>query len=898
VEELSKSFEHANLEDRWYEWWNERGYFRAADVSEKPPYCIVIPPPNVTGVLHMGHALTCTIQDILTRWRRMQGYNALWLPGTDHAGIATQMVVERDLKKTCGQSRFDLGRHDFIEKVWEWKRHHHGAISKQLGKLGASVDWERERFTLDEGFSRAVRQVFVSLYKEGLIYRDQRMVNWSPGIRTVLSDLEVETREVDGRLWHIRYPVEGSDEALVVATTRPETMLGDAAVAVHPDDPRYTHLHGKRVRLPLTDRTIPIICDADAVDMSFGTGALKITPAHDFTDFEVARRHDLPRIVMLNLDASLSDECPERFRGLDRYEARKRVVAELVEQGLLVKEEPYKLMLGHCQRSGVPVEPMVSYQWFVKVEPLAREAIRVVEEGHIRFVPEHWTRTYYAWMTNIRDWCISRQLWWGHQIPVWYCDECGHITVSMQDATACEKCQSTRLRQEEDVLDTWFSSALWPFGTLGWPDRTEALQTFYPNAVMETGFDILFFWVARMIMMGTHFMQDVPFRSVYLHAMVRDEKGDKMSKTKGNVIDPLELIDEFGADALRFTLAAFTAQGREIKLAKERVAGYRTFVNKLWNASRFIGMNLTDFVGEAGGDVAPRTPTLDQSRSLLDPAELGLTDRWILTRLQRATAEVTRALEEFRFNDAASLCYSFAWHAFCDWYIEFAKPDLAKPERRRAVQKVLVHVLDQLLKLLHPFMPFITEELWQKFPKLGAQAESIMISSWPTPDATLTFAAEEAQVELLTQVIGAVRTIRGETGIAPSAMVKVEVVASEPVDAAMVALVADQVKALARAEAVEVLAQPAGKGRGSAVIREGLEVYVPLAGLVDLDGEARRIRKIIDKAGKDVEILSRKLGNPGFVANAPEEVVEKDRARLAELQGTVARYTHLLAFLA
>jgi valyl-tRNA synthetase len=883
VTELSKAYEHLDVEKRWYPVWRDAGYFHAEDASDKPAYCIAIPPPNVTGSLHIGHGLTVTIEDVLIRWRRMQGYNALWMPGTDHAGIATQMVVTRELAKE-GVSRHDLGREAFIAKVWEWKEVYHARITKQLEVLGVSLDWERERFTMDDGLSRAVRKVFVELYKDGLIYRDKRLVNWSPGIHTVLSDLEVEYEEKAGKLWHLAYPVAGSDERLVVATTRPETMLGDTAVAVHSEDPRYKHLIGKRVALPLTGREIPIIADDILVDPAFGTGAVKVTPAHDFNDFEVGKRHGLPMISIFDADAKLNDAAPEVYRGLERYAARKRIVADLDELGLLVEVKDHVLNLGHCQRSGVPVEPMLSDQWYVRVQPLAEPAIAAVRDGRTRFVSEEWERVYFQWMENIRDWCVSRQLWWGHQIPAWMCAACDHITVAMDAPTACEACGSDALSQDPDVLDTWFSSALWPFSTLGWPDQTAALKTFYPTTVMETGFDILFFWVARMMMMGLRFMGDVPFRTVYLHGMVRDEKGQKMSKTKGNVIDPLELTEQFGADALRFTLATMAAQARDLSLSTKRVEGYRHFANKIWNAARFVLMNVPE------GHV-PAPLDLDQRHAL------SLADKWVLGRLDRAVVAVTEALEGWRLDEASMAIYHFFWHDFCDWSLELSKSGLrAEPAAAERTRGVLLHVLEQALRLLHPFMPFITEEIWTQLP-MARTEPSLVVAAWPTHDPRRVDADAASRQDQVISVIAAVRTIRGENRIAPRQSLGLVVAAPDEATAALLREAASQLEDLAAIGTLTVAVGAARPPRSAVAVAGALTLYVPLEGVVDLDEEVTRLERALTKLDEEVARLDKKLSNERFVANAPVEVVALDRERLAEAQHQIATYRETIAHL-
>ena len=868
MSELSKTYDHRDVEPRWYARWKDGGYFAADSDSDKPPYTIVIPPPNVTGSLHMGHALTVTIQDILIRHKRMCGFNTLWLPGTDHAGIATQMVVERELAKE-GVTRFDLGRERFLEKVWEWKAVYHARITRQLEATGCSVDWARERFTMDEGLSKAVREVFVRLYEEGLIYRADRLVNWSPGCQTVISDLEVEEEEADGHLWHMAYPVAGSDETLVVATTRPETMLGDTAVAVHPDDPRYQHLIGGEIELPLTGRRIPIVADAILVDMEFGTGAVKVTPAHDFNDFETGKRHDLPMIAVLDKDAKLNDNAPEKYRGMDRFEARRAVVADLEALGLMVKIEPHPMKLPTCQRSGVVVEPMLSKQWYVRTEPLAKPAADAVRSGRTRIVPKAWEKTYFHWMDNIRDWCISRQLWWGHQIPAWYCADCDAVTVSRVDPTACSGCGAGQLTRDEDVLDTWFSSGLWPFSTLGWPEKTKDLQTFYPTSVMETGFDIIFFWVARMMMMGIHFMGEVPFHTVFLHAMVRDEHGKKMSKTVGNVIDPLDVSKELGADSLRFTLASFAGQGRDIKLSLKAVESNRNFINKVWNASRFALMNLEDF--------DPDAPP---------PATLGRGDRWILSRLDRAVETVQTSLDAFAINEAAQAIYHFFWGELCDWYLELAKPvlyDEENPERRRAAQWTLAQALDASLRLMHPFVPFASEEIWQSLPRAGGGPDVLIVADFPKVGDFARDDGVEAEIERLREVITAVRNIRGELNLGAGRPVPAVL---RVVDEGTAQLIESERLVMERLARISELTVQVGGDRpkGAAMQLAGdIEVLVPLAGLIDLGDELDRLAKEVAKAEKRLAQVRGKLGNERFVANAPAEIVEKERGREADL---------------
>ncbi len=867
MSELPKTYDHTGVEPKWYARWKESGWFRAEADSDKPPFTIVIPPPNVTGSLHMGHALTVTIQDVLVRHKRMSGFNALWLPGTDHAGIATQMVVERELAKE-GVSRFDLGREKFLEKVWEWKEIYHARITRQLEATGCSVDWSRERFTMDEGLSRAVREVFVRLYEEGLIYRDDRLVNWSPGCQTVISDLEVVDEEANGSMWHMAYPVADSDEQLVVATTRPETMLGDTAVAVHPDDPRYKHLIGREVELPLTGRRIPIVGDAILVDMGFGTGAVKVTPAHDFNDFETGKRHDLPLIAVLDRDAKLNENAPEAYRGMDRFDARRKIVEDLDALGLLVKIEPHALTLPTCQRSGSVVEPMLSKQWYVRAEPLARPAADAVRSGRTRIVPESWEKTYFHWMDNIRDWCISRQLWWGHQIPAWHCGACGEVTVTREDPTACAHCGGAELTQDPDVLDTWFSSALWPFSTLGWPDETPDLRTFYPTTIMETGFDILFFWVARMMMMGIHFMGEVPFDTVLLHAMVRDAEGQKMSKTKGNVIDPLDVSHELGADSLRFTLASMAGHGRDIKLSLQAVEGNRNFVNKIWNACRFALLNLEGF--------DPDAPP---------PGRLGRADRWILSRLDRVAETVNTALEGLAINEAANALYHFFWGELCDWYLELAKPSLyeeATDEARAATRWTLANLLDAALRLLHPFLPFATEEIWESLPKPAGAPPALIVADYPQKGDFARDEAVEAEVELVQGVITGVRNIRGELNLGAGKAVPAVLRAPDEATAALLEAERPVLERLGRLESLSV--QVGGERPKAAAMQLAgdVEVHVPLAGLIDLAEELVRLDKELGKTQKLLKQVRGKLGNERFLANAPDEIVEKERAREAE----------------
>jgi len=910
----NKSYDPSAIEPNWYQRWMDAEAFKADPDSPKTPFTIVIPPPNVTGSLHMGHALGNTIQDILSRYKRMDGYEVLWLPGSDHAGIATQMVVERQLAKE-GLTRQDLGREKFTERVWQWKEEYGNRIAEQMRRLGSSLDWSRERFTMDEGLSQAVRETFVTLYEQGLIYRDERLVNWDPGTQTVLSDLEVDQEEEDGSLWHIAYPVENSDEKLIVATTRPETLLGDSAVAIHPDDPRYTHLHGKRVALPLTDRLIPIVCDPEAVDMEFGSGAVKITPAHDFNDFETGRRNDLEFIQVIGLDAKINENAPERFQGLDRYEARKAIVSELEAQGLLVKTVPHRFAPGRSQRSGLVVEPLsVGKQWYVKTEPLAKPAIEAVRDGRIEILPETWEKTYFHWMENIRDWCISRQLWWGHRIPAWTCDDCGEITVDRKDPTSCAHCQSTNITQESDVLDTWFSSALWPISTLGWPEDTADLRKFYPTDVMETGFDILFFWVARMIMFGMHFMDgEVPFKTVFLHAMVRDKDGNKMSKTRGNVIDPLHVIDGLqpenlsdddketsglllkdypeglepqGADALRFTLATYAAAGRDIKLDVHRVETYRQFLNKLWNAARFASMNFEEFTPEP----------FDADALNLSPP-----DKWILSRLKETIEAVTDHLDHYRFSDASLTLYTFVWHAFCDWYLELTKPifygNEGFPGDIRSTQNVLSYVLDTTLRLMHPIAPFITEELWESLPTASRDADLLALAAWPKASNTPAFEKASTDIERIIGVIGGIRRVRAESNISPGKnLPEVLLVQADPAIRASLEELQGYICRLAKVESLRVVDTDATRPEncGTAMEQE-VEIVIPLAGLIDVEAERRRIEAQLEKVDQEIAHVEKKLANPRFVENAKPEVVEADRKKLAIAQEKRATLSEGLA---
>ena len=861
--QLPKGYDPAQVEQKWYRIWEARGDFRADETAAAPPYSIVIPPPNVTGVLHMGHALNNTLQDILCRWKRMTGHEVLWMPGTDHAGIATQNVVEKQLAAE-GRDRHELGRDKFVERVWQWREESGGQIINQLKHLGATCDWERERFTMDEGLSRAVREVFVRLHEDGLIYRANRLINWCPRCHTALSDLEVEHQDKKGHLWHLRYPVVGTDRHLVVATTRPETMLGDSAVAVHPEDERYRELIGKSVLLPLVDREIPVIAD-EYVDMEFGSGAVKITPAHDFNDFEIGKRHDLEFINILD-ESGVINENGGRYQGQDRNAARQQIVADLQDRGLLERIDDYANAVGECYRCRTIIEPYLSKQWYVAVKPLAEQAIAAVKDGRTKILPAQWEKTYFEWMNNIQDWCVSRQIWWGHRIPAWFCDDCGEITVSREDARVCGHCGSDKLQQETDVLDTWFSSALWPFSTMGWPEQTTALKKFYPTSCLVTGFDILFFWVARMMMMGLKFMGEVPFKEVYIHALVRDAQGQKMSKSKGNVIDPLTVVEEYGADAFRYTLTAFAAMGRDIKLSTERIGGYRNFVNKLWNASRFALMNLEDF---------------DPATADLKRFELSLADQWILDRFAATARGTNQALADYKFNDAAGLLYSFTWHEFCDWYVELIKDDLygENTAARLRAQTVLYTVLEGLLRLLHPVIPFVTEEIWQVLPGTRPTA-SIMQADYPRDGYVAVDSAAVAKMELLMDVIRAIRNLRGELDVAPGRKIAVVLDCQTAASESVVREGEACIRSLARVGELRCGVAIEHPAQASTQVAGDVEVLIPLAGLIDVEEEQARLQKEIAKLDKDVQFFTKKLSNEKFVANAPPQVLEKDRGKL------------------
>jgi len=867
--ELDKGYEPSRVEPHWARWWEEQGFFHAEDVSDKPPFSMVLPPPNVTGSLHLGHALTATVEDVLARWKRMSGFNVCWMPGIDHAGIATQMVVERELLKKEGKSRHDLGREEFLRRVWKWKEESGNRIAQQHRALGASLDWERERFTMDEESSRAVREAFVRLYEDGLLYRAERLINWCVKDGTALSDLEVDHEEgVKGELYKFAYPLADGSGEIVVATTRPETMLGDTAVAVHPDDPRYKAMIGKNVRHPITGRELPVIADAELVDPKFGTGAVKVTPAHSFEDFESGKRHNLQFINILNPDGTLNENAGP-FQGQDRIKVRGPLKQKLLELGLDRGTETYTYALGRCQRCGNIIEPLMSKQWFVRTRPLADQVIANVDE--MKFVPENWRAELLRWMRDIHDWTISRQLWWGHQIPAWYCEN-GHVTVARRTPSQCAECGSGTLKQDPDVLDTWFSSGLWPFSTFGWPEDTPALRTFYPNSVMETGFDILFFWVARMAMLGLHFMEQVPFRTVFLHAMVRDEKGEKMSKTRGNVIDPLDLTAKYGADALRFTLASMAGQGRDIKLSTERIAGYRAFANKIWNAARFVLMNAEGYDPRAG------------------PASVY--DRWILSRFQRCADETRASLEQFQLSDAANGIYRFVWHELCDWAIELSKPALygeKTPRERAGAQAALLTALEGALRLLHPFMPFVTEELWQRLPNRSGR--TIMLA--PFPGAGPRDEEAEREMDVIIRAIEGARSVRGEVNLPPNQKVPLMLFVR---DRSLFQRHERAFQHLANASEVTLRGFGEARPRQAAVhVEPEVEVHLPLAGLIDFAAERARVEKEIARSEAELQGLRKRLDNPGFVERAPPEVVEKDRVRAEELAGKREKLARHLA---
>ncbi len=873
--ELPKVYEPQEAEARIYEKWEKAGCFRGQRDPKKKPFTIVMPPPNVTGQLHMGHAMDCALQDILIRFKRMEGYAALWVPGIDHAGIATQIKVEEELRTKEGLTRYDLGREKFLERVWDWKQRFGDRIVKQQKKMGISCDWDRARFTMDEGCSKAVRETFCNLYEKGLIYKGSRIINWCPHCVTALSDAEVEYQDKPGHLWHMRYPLADGSGYLVVATTRPETMMGDTGVAVNPNDDRYKHLVGKKCILPLMDREIPIVAD-DYVEMDFGTGCVKMTPAHDPNDFEVGLRHNLETIRVLD-DNGKVNENGGKYQGMDRYEARKAVVADLEALGLMEKIEDYSHNVGTCYRCHNDVEPIISAQWFVKMDPLAKEALRVVYDGETRFVPDRFAKTYTNWMENVHDWCISRQLWWGHQIPVWYCDDCGHMTVSRTDATECEKCRSKHIHRDPDVLDTWFSSALWPFSTLGWPDKTADLDYFYPTDVLVTGYDIIFFWVARMIFSACEQTKQPPFHTVFIHGLVRDDKGRKMSKSLGNGIDPLEIADKYGADALRFNLVTGNSPGNDMRFYTERCEAMRNFANKIWNASRFLKMNLT----------------IDHCAL---PEKLELEDKWILSKLNRCIPEVTENMDKYELGVAAQKIYDFIWDDYCDWYIELTKTRLQGEDEDSKVraQQVLCYVLTQMLKMLHPFMPFITEEIWQALPhEEGCQAQFLMLDHWPQASEKLNFPAEEQAMEQIMDAIRAVRTRRSEMNVPPSKKAHLTVATDE---GHVFALGVPFLKKMAYASDVTIV--PADRAPEAAgmvcVVTHVAQMFIPLGELVDLEKEKARVEKELKKNSAELDKLNAKLANPGFVNKAPAHVVEAERERSVKLSELVSKLTEQL----
>ncbi len=853
------------IEQQWYTYWEEKGYFHEEVDTEKEPFSIVLPPPNVTGQLHMGHALDNTLQDILIRTKRMQGYNVLWMPGTDHAGIATQVKVEENIMKTEGKSRHDLGREEFLKRVWEWKQEYGSTIVKQIRSLGASCDWTRERFTLDEGYQEAVLKVFVALYEKGLIYRGERITNWCPNCLTALSDIEVEHEDENGHLWHIKYPVIGEEDTfLTVATTRPETMFGDVAVAVNPNDERYAHLVGKELLLPFVNRHIPIIAD-EYVDQSFGTGCVKITPAHDPNDFEMGQRHNLESIVVMNPDGTMNAGAGH-FVNMPRELARKQVVAELDAQGLLERVEEHGHSVGHCSRCNTTVEPMVSKQWFVSMEPLAKPALEVVRDKSIEFVPERFTKTYTNWLESIRDWCISRQLWWGHRIPAWYCQDCGETIVTTETLTECPHCHG-KVEQDPDVLDTWFSSALWPFATMGWPENTEEVKHWYPTSVMVTGYDIIFFWVARMIFMGLEFKEEIPFKHVFIHGLVRDSQGRKMSKSLGNGINPLEVIEEYGADALRFTLVTGNTPGNDMRFYMERVEANRNFANKIWNASKFVLMNLEGF-----------------DESFVPSAEdYTLADKWILEEYNKTVTNITNNLDKFELGEAASAVYDFIWNTYCDWYIELAKPRLYNKEGgrdRQTVQYLLVSILRHMMELLHPFMPFVTEHIWQHLPHEG---ESIMVAPWPSTLSMEGFGSAAAHMNVMMDGIKGIRNMRAEMNVPMGKRSEVILVPATDELKGILETHGDYFHTLGWAEKVTVLSPDAPKPENATVtVVNGLEVYLLLKDLIDADKEKERIAKEQATVLKEIARLEGKLNNQGFLAKAPEAVVAKEKEKLEE----------------
>lgn len=861
MNELPKVYDPSSVEGPLYKFWEENGFFAAEVDENKKPFTIVIPPPNVTGQLHMGHAFDETLQDILIRFKRMQGYSALWMPGTDHAGIATQIKVEENLRVNEGLTRYDLGRDKFLERVWEWKERYGSRIIEQLKKLGSSCDWRRERFTMDEGCSKAVREVFVNLYEKGLIYKGNRIINWCPHCATALSDAEVEYETQPGKLWHIKYDIKDSDEYVIVATTRPETFMGDTGVAVNPNDERYQHLIGKTCILPIIGREIPIFAD-DYVDLEFGTGCVKTTPCHDPNDFEMGLRHNLEQILVFNEDAAVNEN-GGKYCGMDRYECRKAVLSDLEAEGRLVQIEDHEHNVGTCYRCGTTVEPMTSKQWFVKMAPLAKPAMEVVHDGRVKFVPDRFSKTYLRWMENVHDWCISRQLWWGHRIPAFYCEDCGEMVVSKKDVTACPKCGGTHIRQEEDVLDTWFSSALWPFSTLGWPEKTKELEYFYPTSVLVTGYDIIFFWVARMIFSGMEHMKEEPFKTVYIHGLVRDAQGRKMSKSLGNGIDPLEVIGKYGADALRFTLVTGNSPGNDMRFSTEKVESSRNFANKIWNASRFIQMNLT----------------IDKAEL---PEQLALEDKWIVSKFNGLVQAVTENIDKYELGLAVQKLYDFIWDNFCDWYIEIVKPRLQNKDNKQDnenAQRVLCCVLSGTMQLLHPFMPYITDTIWQALPHEG---KSVMVSKWPEYQDALCFKAEEEQVERMMETIRAIRNRRAEMNVPPSKKANVILFTQHRESYEAGALFFGKLSYASEVEFVDAV--PENADSMVSIVTPGAQVYMPMGELIDFEKERARLEKEKAKVEDDIAFVMKKLDNPGFVAKAPEKVVAAERDKVAKYQ--------------
>lgn len=877
---IPKVYDPQSFEKKWYQYWEENKLFHAEVDETKKPFSIVMPPPNVTGQLHMGHAMDNTLQDILIRFRRMQGYNTLWMPGTDHAGIATQAKVDAQLREQ-GVSRYDIGREKFLEHAWAWKEKYGNRIKYQIRTLGSSCDWDRERFTMDEGCSHAVREVFVQLYKKGLIYQGKRITNWCPHCNTALSDIEVEHQNEQGHLYHLKYKVEGEDRFVEIATTRPETMFGDTGVAVHPDDERYSDLVGKTLILPIVGRRIPLFADS-YVDPQFGTGAVKVTPAHDPNDFDMGARHNLEQIVVINNDGTMAENTG-KYAGLDRYECRKQLIEDLKQQGYLISIEDHEHAVGHCSRCSTTVEPLVSKQWFVKMESLAKPAAEAVKSGKIKFVPERFSKIYCNWLDNIRDWCISRQLWWGHRIPAWYCDDCGATIVENEDVIVCPHCGSKHVHQDEDVLDTWFSSGLWPFETMGWPEQTAELKQFYPTSVLVTGYDIIFFWVARMVMMGLEFGKDIPFKHVFIHGLVRDSQGRKMSKSLGNGIDPVEVIEKYGADTLRFMLITGNTPGNDMRFYWERVESARNFANKLWNASRFMLMNLEGF----------------DKTFVPEASDYTLADKWILSRYAKTAISITENLEKFELGEAGRSLYDFIWNEFCDWYIELSKARLYDKENvrpRKVAQYVLGYVLEHTLRLLHPFMPFITEEIWQHIPHEG---KSIMVADWPTGEEAKLDDVSEVEMTTIMETIKAIRNMRAEVNAAPSKKTEVILHLSDESLTDVFAKNSGYLETLASAKNVTILAKDDAKPENAmTAVVNGVEIYLPLAGLIDVEKETARLNKELATLDKEVSRLDKKLSNAGFIAKAPADIVEKEKEKLKGYEEKREAVKQRLAYLA